>query len=1353
MNLLDEWEERKNKALEEDWAKFSSPVTRDYSYVAEGASTEAYAEPNAPIQYMEEPAPLPSRAIPSAPPTFEAQASSLPAPIQPPQGGIMDDIWGGIKGATNSALDFRLPTINPANGSIYQSPSLRDVGNAAGDTLQFLAENDPTIQTGTPGTSPGQLTLDAYSANIPYYSDFVRDTASPFIGDRMREGFQALNNVNRIADYSPTLQGGATSTGPSPAIGEFIGRSALPVTAGEVAIELSPLGIAGDIRRGIGRGATNVAAFPGRFLPGGEAIDDAGDTIDLLAESIRRLEAGETVADLNRAARPPVPRGPGVADTLDMLNQGVTRETAETLGMSPSQPLPPGRTARARAVGRAAFYESQGAVTPLPSSPIPAGGEPDWRVVQAAPNRGPSMRGAGSGGSGIPPSEPPLPPQGSFPGMEPLPGRRETLQSLAVQEGLQPPLMPERQAGPALPRDPVWVNDPPTERPPGWTPRDMERPPIPAPVQGPRPRPNLAEGYMPEGAQRPLQAVPDAPTGVTAPLPTPAPGPRAPFRIQGASDAANKNIDFLANDAIDAIARLPDTRTFSAPTTGISGSFSNPVVDEIVQRERELGEAINRFAADVLKEPTSQGAVTRNLGRPALRADTEIARLKGQFREAALTAKYGAATHYRDGAGNLVTVASKERQAAESALKSADVERVAGGITSRGLDVVNNTMRQIILNFDLLGVAGQQGLRAMRGSTAIGTGIIGRVAKAIGANPGIYRRGDIDEIAQMMADTVQMGKGGVTADITKQGLSSIPYLGDALDAVTTFQFEHILGTVRKLAYEGLLIQNKLLGQDITDPAVRRTVAEFANVIGSTSRPASTPRRAALESRGLLSARMTRAQANEIAIVPKTIRSTTDAINTANFIASTAALAGAGYYLNQSIGLDDKEMDMVDWAAKHFNPNNSEFGRITTKYKNAKGENIVIDFLPQTQILRTGIRSINDMFKGDTKGAARNMLRFGVGRSSPVVATGARIAGGTGYDSSGRFSEGGMGLADRFISSIPAPIALSSVISGETDPLSIGLAQSGVTAYGETGRPAIDRARDQQARALGFNSFKEVMDQGVRNQIDNTPEVKTLNDKRLQERMADGDPLAKAQVLNMMARQEARYGQDGAIDIDSRLAAGEITGEQARIAYDDLMSALAIESRTRYRDPEVEAVLKDIPERDLDPLEKARASYYRDVVDASEVGQDKLDFDRYADNLARWEAANPDFTKEQVAPARPLSRFHAELQQDRITLKPYREAQDAAWQEVQKSVPEMAGYDSFYDARNAAKLHYMKQDFPADVADSMASGFMREYTGFLSQQAQEFLTSTPENFELINTLDKWGYNVPAELQLYVTPVRP
>lgn len=502
-------------------------------------------------------------------------------------------------------------------------------------------------------------------------------------------------------------------------------------------------------------------------------------------------------------------------------------------------------------------------------------------------------------------------------------------------------------------------------------------------------------------------------------------------------------IENFFNTRRDILSKLPNRNAKGLRLVGqaISGSEPNRFISEMVSSEDELRQMAVRLA---------RGGTARQ--QEAL--------------------GYEIATGFRN---EMIGTLPKEQRAAVGwKLAGLDAERNAGGIASQTYDWINNALRSLVLGVDVTGVGLQQGLRAARGSPAIATGLLGRL---VGATDLVYKP-NIDRVAQAMADSLQMGKGGTTADIVPlagEGGSKLRQVarlpGKALDAATTLQFEKGLGGVRLKAYEGLLLQNKilhflskgLLGGDITKPAVRRHIAEAANAIGSSARPAAAPRRAALEKRGLLTGRMTRAQINEITTVLRAPRSQEDMLSALNLVGGTALLFAGVNELNKEIGVGELVTDTAD----------TMFGRMVLAAKNSKGENIVFDFLPQASLMRTMLKAVDAGINKDPRRFAEVWAQFGTGRLSLPLSDALKAAG-IGYGDEGKFysplsdpkyiKEGDdwrMPISEALKGAAPLPIwTRGAVFEGERDPASIALSASGGNVYGESSSRAKSRVAEE-----------------------------------------------------------------------------------------------------------------------------------------------------------------------------------------------------------------------------------------------------------------------------------------------------
>jgi hypothetical protein len=493
-------------------------------------------------------------------------------------------------------------------------------------------------------------------------------------------------------------------------------------------------------------------------------------------------------------------------------------------------------------------------------------------------------------------------------------------------------------------------------------------------------------------------------------------GPPGWIKDVGLSDDASAGLNYFVRQRLEILKNLAQNpnRARRAATKAATG-IDDPWLAEVVGSEREMGD----FLRQTLKDATP------------IEAEETIAAARLGFRDQALGARFKT---------------SKDALAAKARLVANDVERMQDGIVGHHYDTVNNLLRTVLLGLELpVAFAGQQGLRAVRGAPAIASGVIARMVP--GLRRQLYLARDVDFLAQAIADGGQFAKRGATADIRPDVLDRIPFLGDAANWIAAAQFEHALGAVRLRAGEGLLLQNwalrKLtlgrLGGDITSAATRRRIWDMANVFGSTARGAVGARRAAFEQRGLLSARMTRAQINEVLTPVRSLRSQEDAINTLNLIGGTATLFAAAHQLNEQIGIGSLVLDPAEFM----------FGRMVLDQRNSKGENISFDFLPQASLYRALAKTWNAYEAKDWEKLGKAWLAFSMGRLAPTLSDSA-AAGGFGYGREGRQYYGEMPMEERVRAIAPLPIWIqSSVIEGETDLLSIALAQSGANSFGES----------------------------------------------------------------------------------------------------------------------------------------------------------------------------------------------------------------------------------------------------------------------------------------------------------------
>lgn len=366
-----------------------------------------------------------------------------------------------------------------------------------------------------------------------------------------------------------------------------------------------------------------------------------------------------------------------------------------------------------------------------------------------------------------------------------------------------------------------------------------------------------------------------------------------------------------------------------------------------------------------------------------------------------------------------------------------------------------------------VGVFGVQGLNAIRrGGMPLFASMINRTLAAM----------HMPHIATTYADTmlekqVQYGLDGVKQGAAtgvfqrKQGQKEIgslfQYLGKpgriidqpfmaVADKMSEWQFGTVLGGIRNAAYEGDLVMAHLLGQDITNAAVRRAAANNANAIGSFAETAVRKSRSQKEGVLLLSAPMTRARVAQITQMANVIRP--GATPTERIVAATTIVSTVGYtlmvgqLLNDYIGVGDFEVI----------PGKPGFGRITT----AGGR--VIDIIPQDSVENAFAKSIAAILEQDPGMAAEAWGNLAIGSAGPAprIAAGAF---GVGYEPGRGYRYGDMGgdLKGRVLNLAPLPPIVSSYVQEGLDPLGTPLETAGITNYPETAYAKASRVYEQE----------------------------------------------------------------------------------------------------------------------------------------------------------------------------------------------------------------------------------------------------------------------------------------------------
>lgn len=370
------------------------------------------------------------------------------------------------------------------------------------------------------------------------------------------------------------------------------------------------------------------------------------------------------------------------------------------------------------------------------------------------------------------------------------------------------------------------------------------------------------------------------------------------------------------------------------------------------------------------------------------------------------------------------------------------------------------------------GVFGQQVLAAIHsGGIPAAVGIMNRIAMGL----------NIPHVRTLMADLTlpreaQYALDGLHTSIASSGLDPkqgtlLRRLGapgefvddivtPVIDKLTQWQFDDVLGGWRNLVFEGDLAMARWAGEDIANPLVRARAADNANHITSFARLATDASRRKLEGRVFTSPAMNRARVARVVDMAKLLSPTTnkqERLYAASMIASNmVALTGIGYALFEAIGVGEFEWD----------PSKPGYGKFTTRWKNASGQNYIIDFIPQDSVSRALSQSLRVIAEGSPQELDNIWARAGIGALGPVARIGAG-AFGFSFDPEGgyRIGEYPDSPMDAVAEFAPIPPVASGALRGN-DAVEVGSDVIAVPMFAESPSQAAagGRYEDLQGKA-------------------------------------------------------------------------------------------------------------------------------------------------------------------------------------------------------------------------------------------------------------------------------------------------
>lgn len=685
-----------------------------------------------------------------------------------------------------------------------------------------------------------------------------------------------------------------------------------------------------------------------------------------------------------------------------------------------------------------------------------------------------------------------------------------------------------------------------------------------------------------------------------------------------------------------------------------------------------------------------------------------------------------------------------------------------------GLQTLVQRSKNVQFGFFDVGVFGVQGMTAIRrGGIPMLVGLINRALATT----------NLPHARIMMADNqlpklVQYGLDGLatksTSNLTAAArpdagtllryVDFIPGAG-ALDrlasrvseAMTNIQFGTIMGGMRNAMYEGELTMLHLMGQDITNPAVRAAAARNANHATSWAEQALRKSRSGLESVAFTSAPMTRARVAQIEDMLKIVEtgaSPADRMLAAMMITSTVAYTlTLGKVLYDQIGVGDLIMD----------PSKPGFGMLTTRFKDDDDRNIVIDLIPQDSVERAFARSIREIASGDPKAALDGWGRVFVGSASLVGRIPTSVFG-YGFEPGQGFTSN-MSQTARVLNMAPIPpVVASAMVTGgdqdnlwpqdilqemKNDPTSTTLDIFGISNFPESPYGFSERLSQER-----FGAAYSDLTPAQRTEIQRDPEVARRTEMRdLQ--MAGRGNIDAQRSLELRDLTSQRLEQESALA--DQIEAGDISGRQAREVYNSIQERAALESQGVLR-------LHPFPDSQAaTPEEQARQEYF-DILRSSKTPTGESDHDLREARIAELqERVGPEvwqYVEENTGLGEHDPRLKPLLDTRReLAETGYFERDEIAWQAIQERAPQglefVREFDSYYDWLRAAEAELRAQwsarGGDPDLADKavetalnnipQAKAIRQAMANSRRQLDRQFMQLHPD---LAKRAARWGY---------------
>lgn len=695
-----------------------------------------------------------------------------------------------------------------------------------------------------------------------------------------------------------------------------------------------------------------------------------------------------------------------------------------------------------------------------------------------------------------------------------------------------------------------------------------------------------------------------------------------------------------------------------------------------------------------------------------------------------------------------------------AAIKAA---REQPGKIAAGAQQASRDFKSIAYGMDV-GVLGLQFLKTIQANgLPIAIGLANRVARIMGVGYDVSTAGNPRAIARQIVSTLDgLAPSGARSAIMDEAadatiLRHLPFIrridpkvAAGLNRLFQAQARITLTPARNLAYEGHLLLSRAAGNDISDPNIRRMIAERVNAASAYSRGSVQKGRAAREAGLLLTPSMRRAMVKEVAFMatayPKLLATAgTSPQARAAAMYATGSILSYGIstlvmakVLHDTLGMEGTEFE--------WDPSKPGFGRVTL----ANG--LVISVFPQQQVATALARAIRHASQGEwgsiapgpgEGGVIDTALKLGIGSASPVVSSGLK-AGRFGFDPvQGGWALGewgqGMDWKDASFSVLPVPPWAQTLYFDPpdtgTDLLSIGLDIGGLSNFEENEYYARNR---QLVDNPDFDDYRK----------------KGAPDNSYENLSPEGQKKAREELGVVESRNpETRKRQERAAEI--RAAAAEVQTERDRMFREGTMDAKTYRAvnrdSSRINGARIDELWQDIdfPDDPADPLNKMRKAYEA----ATDPVTDELDWeaiDRFYDRLS---AEDRRYIERNTGLYRSALQREGSKVADRLDKTGFFKLYDDAWYHYTQQNPQFQPYETYQDWEDAwvdqqAKT-YIDMGHSRQVAfqraaqeagaSSVARGVSKMKNGPLELQ---WLT---DNYQLAYEAWVWGYFTPTKEQ--------